>query len=1644
MYSASGPGGESTGLVVQGASLALADALTLKLDMEYNAAPLSLRFAGSLKLPVGGVEVDAAGKLTDDGGKPSVGLFAIAKNLPPIPVAPAVFMNEIGGGFFINPTASDITMVQSLAQFQKPEMNDELQDRLPGGKKSSSTSFALMVLGGFYVSAESLLSGRALLTLTGGYLDLQAEAQAAGGLADGRGSLTISWKPWYGEGSLSVAVGFPSSGAIVSGKGDASFYVYEGVWGVTGKVSLSLLGGSLGQTELFLGTPGFMVQAGLSRSIDLYIISGSLTLKGMFWYYAPKDNIGAYASIEADGDFLGGLFSASAGLEGALIVNPGVFLYAVGHVSAEALGVTLYSGSVWVSLGSGGLDGGKGRNHQYDQMIADAKGMAAALKQAKQALIASLQDAKLKLAELDAESRKVAGLALVEQQQSIFYGFPVDWIFAQAEVGNWAPGGLPPPIKTSYDRLFGAAAKSLVAQHKTLTAKLDQFNTELAGLEKLRQQVSTRLAQYEDILLADLPAVAELGTLGSPFQGWQEKTVQVAGQSAKVTSGFALDQAKAEKQADTLAGLREQFAAYQDAFIQQAGTLDGRLRSLDEILFQGEDCLTRLSERFAGIHSELSFFTDGFVDFLGANAAHAGQSYTAVDPLEAQISQALTAKAQAMLKPSPQALKSWISTRADIIEELLNVGKTQGQAKTEYPVHPFEAGADLEGLFLKTGLELWYELPLAGWNQSIIKALVQVGQSVETFRASAMVLWAGWGQSTALVEQVYSRKAELYDLLYEIYDQLSIYGSGQIGVAASGNAAGFAGWAAAGLSFRTGEMASAVKAQALPLPPGAQPPPKPTFGPNRPLQFLEGGPLSGGAPGAGYPLPPPQPRPLESRPLPGIAAGTFSLFTGLGSIQLKETGASLPSKGGYQNLDSSAAPKLPALPPMAWVPVTGYFQGKRAEIAPYLEVPQVTQLSATLASQSPLEALLEAQVAGSHPVAVVEYEYRIERALSGGSGPQVQGPYGGFFYQGPPKPPVQKPLGLGPPVQFLPVQATGQLAPLAAPSSPGQAQVVLKPTPWLSLGSLQQFSHLFLPELNEPGTFRLLVKLRGAGGKSIVRQGTFQVGYAQQTSKPFSSALDASDKSAPTVPVVGLQGAATSGKQILYAQWQSQDPESGIQSYAYAVEPDTAAGGQAAAQKASGKKSGVTSTMEFLQSGAFSQLAADAPIVAGSGWVNAGGRTEANIRQLDLQQGQQYVVKVRATNGVGLSSVGSSAPILVDATGPVAPQIQSFQQTQADGKANSVAFSIVPASDPESGISGHSFALGHSEKDEAVFPWTALQGTTATVVNLPLPEGEQVVLKVRALNGASTPAEASAALTLHYPDSSPPSKPSVLTQPANFSSDTGKIAISWSAAQDPDSGVLFYEYGLGSIPDLQDVLPWSPVPGASTAYLLGQAPQSTAAYSATAAAPLKDKQSYYAQVRSTNGVGLRSLASSLPVLIDLSPPLASLSAPAENKGRITLKLDLQASDAQSGVAEYRVLVWPVESPLSTLPGALPGGAWALPAAGWSMPGTLQGSFQLKGQSGSGGPAFKLAPMPQGKPPWFASGWKKLSAGAPPQSLDVELLVSGFPDKGLQYGQSYTVAVEVRNGAGGVGVSNPAVVKVVPPPQGYQMTPKFSF
>ncbi len=146
-----------------------------------------------------------------------------------------------------------------------------------------------------------------------------------------------------------------------------------------------------------------------------------------------------------------------------------------------------------------------------------------------------------------------------------------------------------------------------------------------------------------------------------------------------------------------------------------------------------------------------------------------------------------------------------------------------------------------------------------------------------------------------------------------------------------------------------------------------------------------------------------------------------------------------------------------------------------------------------------------------------------------------------------------------------------------------------------------------------------------------------------------------------------------------------------------------------------------------------------------------------------------------ATNGVGRASIGRSDPIIVDALPPVAPQITAFQQTSADGHANSVTFTFTPGSDDVSGISGHSFALGSSDKDQKLWPWTTAQGTSATIVNLPLAKGQQVTLQVKAVSGAGLETVTTKTLTISYAGTKPPVPPTVLTDPQNFTSNTSQL-----------------------------------------------------------------------------------------------------------------------------------------------------------------------------------------------------------------------------------------------------------------------------
>ena len=276
-------------------------------------------------------------------------------------------------------------------------------------------------------------------------------------------------------------------------------------------------------------------------------------------------------------------------------------------------------------------------------------------------------------------------------------------------------------------------------------------------------------------------------------------------------------------------------------------------------------------------------------------------------------------------------------------------------------------------------------MPDEGFAASIGASQKSMPDLIKSFSTSSATLLKNWGDTTTFTDQVFQRKADLYGVLYEIYDQLATYGSGNIGISGDGNAAGFKGVAAVGLSFRASAISKAISGKAKPFPGGIAPK-TPTFGPNRPLP-------GGKAPGPiGRPpskllgprvdapdtLPGLDSTAMEIAELPGIGAG-FNLRST--TVQLKEVPAGMPSRGVMDRAITLAPTAV--VTPVAWVPVMTYFGAKRSEIAPYLEIPQVTMMNGTASSSSELESLLHASFNATHPIGVVEFEYRVEQISSG-------------------------------------------------------------------------------------------------------------------------------------------------------------------------------------------------------------------------------------------------------------------------------------------------------------------------------------------------------------------------------------------------------------------------------------------------------------------------------------------------------------------------------------------------------------------------------------------------------------------------------------------------------------------------------------
>ncbi|MEW5768585.1 MAG: FG-GAP-like repeat-containing protein [bacterium] len=219
------------------------------------------------------------------------------------------------------------------------------------------------------------------------------------------------------------------------------------------------------------------------------------------------------------------------------------------------------------------------------------------------------------------------------------------------------------------------------------------------------------------------------------------------------------------------------------------------------------------------------------------------------------------------------------------------------------------------------------------------------------------------------------------------------------------------------------------------------------------------------------------------------------------------------------------------------------------------------------------------------------------------------------------------------------------------------------------------------------------------------------------------------------------------------------------------------------------------------------------------------------------------------------------------------------------------------ASDPESGIAEYQYAIGTTSGGTDVVGWTSVGTTTEiTKTGLNLTWGQTYYFAVKAKNGAGLWSEVGISNGIKVNDSTPPTKP-VVTDDGDVTSDKTKLHAKWSSS-DPESGIVEYQYAIGTTSGGTNVVGWTSV---------GLATEVT-----KSGLNLIWGQTYYFAVKAKNGAGLWSEVG-VSNGIKVNDPTPPSKPVVTDDGDVTsdktkLHAKWSASDRESGITEYQYAI----------------------------------------------------------------------------------------------------------------------------------------
>ncbi|CAH1239174.1 HEG1 [Branchiostoma lanceolatum] len=290
---------------------------------------------------------------------------------------------------------------------------------------------------------------------------------------------------------------------------------------------------------------------------------------------------------------------------------------------------------------------------------------------------------------------------------------------------------------------------------------------------------------------------------------------------------------------------------------------------------------------------------------------------------------------------------------------------------------------------------------------------------------------------------------------------------------------------------------------------------------------------------------------------------------------------------------------------------------------------------------------------------------------------------------------------------------------------------------------------------------------------------------------------------------------------------------------------------------------------------------------------------------LNLEDGE-YHITVRAINNVEFggamaTTVCHTTPYIIDNTPPFVHDVHSVQYDETDFTI-SAEYNV---SDPLSDIREIDFGLGRSKRDVHMMDWYRHGNTTHTSVIFHIPDGVPAWVKVRAINNVDL-REIDHADQPVLVDTSPPIAGilydgSVHGHDLNFNT----ICANWKDFHDEESGLSHYEWGVGSEPGTDDVVPLTEYPHTAS--------------QACADVQLIHNTTYYSMLVALNNGhdNLNVSTSSDGVLFDATPPVeGSLRDGLEPDSDLQFSSEPSTvsanwdgySDPESGIGDYAVTV----------------------------------------------------------------------------------------------------------------------------------------